>query len=218
MLVSFDTKIEPLTPQVTTAELMELIKTIKKRLSYGRVFSHYGLQWAGDSDHQLSCPFHGEDRNPSCHYYEEDRRIWCFTCAAAGDSANAGGDVVWFVKRMEELPTMFAAVARIEQIFSVTGRRDLMDRMHDTSQEDEDRRKLKRLHSMSVANKVNDLLVVMRRTKGESVRLDKLEHAIFLQKRKIDAGELQYETFVGRQQQWYDWAMNMLTEFVAGGS
>lgn len=220
MKVGFDTKLEG--GEGTgpgTKELLELIRVIKQRLSYGRVFSHYGLGWRGDGDHQLSCPFHGADRNPSCHYYANDRRIWCFTCAASGDSGDAGGDVVWFVKKHENLPTMFAAVQRIEQVFGITGRRDLLDRMHDDEADNEEKRKLRLLHSQATSDRVNDVLHILHKSRGENVRLDNLEYMLFEQKRKIDQSTLPHSVFLSELQRWYNWCVEMIRKFeVSGGN
>lgn len=204
MKVDFGIELPGTQPSVTTAELMELIRVIKQRLSYGQVFRHYRLSWKGDGDHQLSCPFHGADRNPSCHYYAASRGIWCFTCAASGNSAEAGGDVVWFVKKMEHLQTMYAAVQKIEQLFGVTGRTDLLNRMSEaTVQKAEEEQALIKLHSRSAADKVNDLLYQLRLKCGDSVNLDQLEKDFFERKRSLDQSNMPYTSFVTSIQNWH---------------
>lgn len=214
MKVDFGTDLPGGQPTVTTAELMELIRVIKQRLPYGRVFKHYRLNWKGDGDHQLSCPFHGADRNPSCHYYSASRGIWCFTCAANGNSAEAGGDVVWFVKKMENLSTMYAAVQKIEQLFGVTGRTDLLTRVSEAAAKTtEEEAALCKLHSRSAADKVNDRLYQVRARCGESVNLDKLEKDLFERKRNLDQSNMPYASFVLSIQNWHDNCLLIITRY-----
>ena len=56
--------------------------------------SYVNLKRAG-RDSVCSCPFHSE-KTPSCHVYSDTQSFYCFGCGA-------GGDVITFIRRIENL-------------------------------------------------------------------------------------------------------------------
>lgn len=59
------------------------------------VFSSYTLLRRQGSNFKCLCPFHSE-RTPSCTVYRDTQSFYCFGCGA-------GGDVITFIKRIENL-------------------------------------------------------------------------------------------------------------------
>lgn len=87
---------------------------IKENLPFSVVFKNYGIPWKGDYTHQVSCPFHGEDNNPSARYYHDSKRFHCFAC-----TEDPGGDVIWFIKKMEGFETWKETYDFIKKNFGV---------------------------------------------------------------------------------------------------
>jgi hypothetical protein len=62
------------------------IAQIHNQISAGDVLVRHGieLRWGGDREEQISCPFHGADKNPSARYFpnKDNSRshVWCFAC------------------------------------------------------------------------------------------------------------------------------------------
>ena len=59
------------------------------------VFGSYTLLRRQGSNFKCLCPFHSE-RTPSCTVYRDTQSFYCFGCGA-------GGDVITFIKRIENL-------------------------------------------------------------------------------------------------------------------
>lgn len=95
--------------------LKERMQYIRENLPFGMVFHHYNLPWTTDKTHQVSCPFHGEDRNPSARYYADSKRFQCFAC-----TEDQGGDVVWFIKKMQHLESYDETFIFITKTFGVS--------------------------------------------------------------------------------------------------
>ena len=92
--------------QITDAEIAAIRQAMPMRAlaeSYGFKVHH------GD---MISCPFHGDDRNPSMKLYPGDKGYYCFTC-------NKGGDVIDFVRQYEGLD-FEAATRKVAALAGIT--------------------------------------------------------------------------------------------------
>jgi hypothetical protein len=70
----------------------ERTETLKSNVTAHDVLRHFGvtLKYAGSSnEEQISCPFHGQDKDPSARVYPESARspsrVWCFVCQERWD-------------------------------------------------------------------------------------------------------------------------------------
>lgn len=59
----------------------------------------------------ISCPFHGQDKNPSMKIYDGNRGYYCFTC-------HAGGDAIDFVRNHDGLK-FESAVRHLAEMFNI---------------------------------------------------------------------------------------------------
>lgn len=59
----------------------------------------------------ISCPFHGQDKNPSMKIYDGNRGYYCFTC-------HAGGDAIDFVRNHDGLE-FEPAVRKLAEMFGI---------------------------------------------------------------------------------------------------
>jgi DNA primase len=72
------------------------LDSIKQQNSIADVVAKHGVALRESGGHLLGhCPFH-EDEHPSFAVYPETRSFYCFGC-------NAGGDVIDFVRRADNL-------------------------------------------------------------------------------------------------------------------
>lgn len=69
------------------------IDAIRKNVTAHDVLRRFGAklrQSGSDREEQISCPFHGTDRHPSCRIYPETVRgpshAWCFVCQERWDA------------------------------------------------------------------------------------------------------------------------------------
>ena len=68
------------------------VDALHHRVSAGDVLRENGvnLRYGGARPEQISCPFHGQDVNPSARYHPEEGRskagIWCFVCNKRWDA------------------------------------------------------------------------------------------------------------------------------------
>ncbi len=64
---------------------MNFIREVAQRVNMGEVVEKYtGQRLRGK---MFSCPFHGEDKHPSCQLRRESRWI-CYTCGKSGDAVD----------------------------------------------------------------------------------------------------------------------------------
>jgi len=71
-------------------------KTVREKLDFVEVLSHYGLEFKGQGKQvKIICPFH-DDHKPSCGINMAKQVYNCFACGA-------GGNVLDFVAYMEGL-------------------------------------------------------------------------------------------------------------------
>lgn len=180
--------------------VQEVTAYIKLNLPFARVFQHYKLEWKGDHTHQLSCPFHGEDKNPSARYYHDSKRFHCFAC-----TTDNSGDIVWFCKRMQNLPSWDASVAFIKTQFGVSldpgdlrARMELKQSLDASLPRQEFTRRYK--------DRMNDLLYRLRQDSRVSKELlQSSERAIWDQWRCIeDCVEPNYIVYCEAVRSWFD--------------
>jgi len=89
------------------------LASLKERTSFEEVLRHYGVRAVGRGRQRMALyPFHA-DTKPSCSIHLERKLFHCFGCSA-------GGSVLDFVARMENVPIHDAA-ARIEEICGIPG-------------------------------------------------------------------------------------------------
>lgn len=68
-------------------------ENIRDNVSAADVLSYHGVElskYHGEREEQISCPFHGEDKNPSAKYYPDESdspsHLWCFACHKRWDA------------------------------------------------------------------------------------------------------------------------------------
>ena len=96
-------------------ETQRRIANIRKHVSIWQVLSHYGIDYSGEHEQQISCPFpenhqHG-DTKKSCRVYE-DGWILCYACM------DRQKDVVGIVRAKENLD-FFPTLYKIESQYGV---------------------------------------------------------------------------------------------------
>lgn len=186
---------------VSKQEVLQRIDYVRERLNFRTLYSHYNLRWVSDGDHQFSCHFHGTgDKHPSAHYYPTPPRIWCYAC---GD----GGDVVWWIKKQENLASMVAALDFIAKTFNVGfDSNDLTKRIQLLAIVKDDPKR--QLIINKATNKVNDFLYEARRQLPQKVkRWDALERLIFARFQELsDSVSLPYLMAVQLYRDWSQWA------------
>lgn len=167
------------------------------------MFSFYGLTLKG-STHQIRCPFHGADRNPSCRYYADTQRIWCFAC-------NEGGDVCWFVRKKEGFKTYEETFQFIREQFGVAmdeldlnKRRAILPVVQTMPQ--------KELFAKDHVNGLNDLLLEVRRQGFPPEKLDKLTVMFWQRKYEIDEAQSDYLGYCNLIRGWSQWCRQLLQE------
>lgn len=65
---------------------IDLIERIKNEVSIYDLCDESGIKYLSrDKQHQISCPFHGKDRNASARIYPESNSIHCFYCGESWD-------------------------------------------------------------------------------------------------------------------------------------
>lgn len=72
--------------------MVDNVSYIKSKISIVDILSFYSIKV--NRTGFISCPFHGEDKNPSAKVYSKQEKIHCFVC-------NKSWDVIAFVKQME---------------------------------------------------------------------------------------------------------------------
>lgn len=189
---------------VSREEVIQRIAYVRDRLNFRTIYSHYGLHWLSDDDHQFPCPFHGADRHPSSHYYPNPPRVWCFACSE-------GGDVVWWVKQKNGFKSMVDALDYISKEFGIgfdSG--DLSKRIQllETNRADPKRK----LMIDRLKDKVNDLLYEVRHHQAsKQKRWDALEMLIFNRFNQLsDTAALPYMTAVQLHRDWAAWAGSLV--------
>ncbi len=87
------------------------IEAVKEKVSIFDVAELFNVGIKGEFDHNISCPFHGEDRHPSMRIYKDTNSYYCWAC-------NRSGDVVDMAKEFLEEP-FYAAVLHLAEKFGV---------------------------------------------------------------------------------------------------
>jgi hypothetical protein len=78
----------PEIPEARKQWFQQRVEAIHNRVTAYDVLRHNGVdlkQNADDRAEQISCPFHGEDKDPSCRIYpstgpDDPSHAWCFVC------------------------------------------------------------------------------------------------------------------------------------------
>lgn len=96
------------------------IKTIHDRVSVHDILRRNGvrLRYSSDRAEQISCPFHGDDKKPSCKVHPERNddpsHVWCYVCQQRWDCIT-----LW--KRFTGFEGKFTALLRdMERTFGIT--------------------------------------------------------------------------------------------------
>lgn len=183
------------------------IDYVRENLPFRGVFAFYGLDWKSDESHQLSCEFHGEDRNPSSRYYPASQSIFCFAC-------NKQRDVIEFIKDKEELSSVGKVLEFIEKEFGIgMNAADLSKRMElETAQVQQFQAGKRKILSQMYANEVNDK-IYKARTLGATVAesIDKMLPQLFAKKAEIDAMNVPYIKFTHLIRHWAAWCGEVIS-------
>lgn len=185
------------------------IEYVKQNLPMGRVFSHYGLPWVNGT-HQLSCPFHGVDKNPSARYYEESKRIFCFAC-------NEGWDVVAFIKKREGHQSYKETLSFILKEFGVgLSGTDLNKRISlEEKRSIEHQLGKRKIFGDTYANKVNDRIHIFKKLGDEVAEaIDEVIPRIFQRKKELDEMLIGYMKYTNLIRHWATWSNELLEKVV----
>lgn len=216
MKIDWDADVQLGDRKVVSADILLQIKYVRENLSYAQVFKHYGLPWVSDSTHQLSCVFHAKnvdsrgvpyEQNPSARYYEDDKRIWCFACSD-------GGDVVWFVRRRENLKTLHDSLEFIAHVFGIgINMQDLSRRIAVHRQLREQEKPKRDVASQLYSNKINDALYKIKQTDSRlEETIDRLSNSLFKRKAQLDnlGNDLDYFAYVASLRLWHRDSLDMI--------
>jgi len=90
-----------------------LAEYVKRKVSVWDVLNQYHVAYRGEREQAILCPFHDE-KTPSFRIYEDG--FHCYGACAQG------GDVIWFVQKMENLG-FWEACERLAEVhgFDITG-------------------------------------------------------------------------------------------------
>lgn len=179
---------------------------VRDHLHYSQVYAYYGLLWKSDSTHQISCPFHGVDKNPSARYYADTRKIFCFAC-------NEGGDVVWFVKKREGHKFYGETLIFIAKEFGVgMDDVDLSKKIElEKKQEVQFQVGKRKIISDQYLLRVNDKVYAYKKL-GQEVEeaIDKLLPNLFDRKMVIDSTPTPYMKYTQVLRHWANWCEDSL--------
>lgn len=117
-------------------------KTLNDAASMVDVLAAYGIQ-TDTRRHVARCPFH-DDNRPSLHIYPHS--FYCFACGA-------GGDVIQFIKRMENCTAKEAA----EKVTQITGQGAAAVRMDYRTRRRMDERKRAEMAADKLLDERNEL-------------------------------------------------------------
>jgi hypothetical protein len=97
------------------------IELIHNRVTAYDVLARNGieLRFNGTREEQISCPFHGADKKPSCRFYPESVKgsshMWCFVCQ------EPGWDCIGLWKKFTNFEGRFTGLLRdIEKSYGIT--------------------------------------------------------------------------------------------------
>jgi hypothetical protein len=183
---------------------------VRDNLPFATVFGHYGLPWAGDHTHQLSCPFHGDDAHPSARYYQDSKRFQCFAC-----TEDPGGDVVWFVKKREGFLTGDEALDFIRKTWGV-GISDVDLEVRLALRERLVKSLPRQLFAKRYRDRMNNLFYALRSNSATNrVDVTLLERDIWAWWRDIEDGTVEnYIEWCDVVRCWFDDGLHLIKEFL----
>lgn len=203
------------TRALSTSEIIVKLRYIKEHLTYQQAYAHYNFPWLSNDTHQISCPFHATnvdahgvpyENHPSARYYEGDRQIWCFACVE-------GGDVSWFIRKMEDHAHYGETVDFISKNFGVgLSSGDLSKRIALHEQKVEQSYSPRRqLLSKMYEDKVNDEFYKLRQMGDAFLNVaDRLEPEVFDHKAELDNHGLKYMEYARAVRRWLSWTQELI--------
>lgn len=196
-------------------EIITKLRYVKENLKYATVYANYGLPWASNETHQLSCVFHASQRDargvpyekhPSARYYAADKSIWCFACSE-------GGDVSWWIRKREGHIHYGETLDFIARTFGVSlnsqdlSKRIVLNKKQQALAESPRRTIL----SEMMQDKVNDEFYKLRKL-GDFAKgiADRLETEVFARKSELDLFEGDYVSYARQLRRWHTWTTELI--------
>ena len=181
---------------------------IRRKLAFSQVARHYNKPWLSDETHQLSCHFHGEDKNPSARFYGDTKRIYCFACSK-------GWDVCGYIKETEGFQTFGQVVGFVKHTFDVwMDPKDLNKRIKHAV--DDKRSKdlgLRTAFSEGKVRTVNDVVFNLKKANPAwDKRITALEPMIWKEKANVDSQNVPYVHYCNLVRNWVKWTQGLLKE------
>lgn len=105
---------------------VDLIERIKDDVSIHDLCDEMGIKYLSrDKEQQISCPFHGADRNASARIYPDSNSIHCFYCGETWDVISfwARANEWWVEEGAEARPDMGRAITDLAQKYKLFTKR-----------------------------------------------------------------------------------------------